>query len=91
MGVASLVIRRLDDEVKARLRVRAAEHNRSMEEEAREILREVLTPDTGTPSWAGDLVSAIRSRFAPFGFVDDLVLPAREQLREPPDFGDDRS
>jgi plasmid stability protein len=36
--VASLVIRDLDDEVKARLRVRAAQRGRSMEAEAREIL-----------------------------------------------------
>lgn len=37
--MASITIRNLDDEVKRRLRVRAAEHGRSMEEEAREILR----------------------------------------------------
>jgi antitoxin FitA len=36
--VASLVIRDLDDEVKTRLRVQAAEHGRSMEAEARAIL-----------------------------------------------------
>jgi plasmid stability protein len=36
--MATLVIRDLDDEVKARLRVQAAEHGRSMEAEARAIL-----------------------------------------------------
>ena len=37
--MASITIRNLDDGIKRRLRVRAAEHGRSMEEEAREILR----------------------------------------------------
>jgi plasmid stability protein len=33
--MASITIRNLDDDVKQRLRIRAAEHGRSMEEEAR--------------------------------------------------------
>ena len=33
--MASITIRNLDDEVKTRLRVRAAQHHRSMEEEVR--------------------------------------------------------
>ena len=37
--MASLTIRQLDDGLKRRLRIHAAEHDRSMEEEAREILR----------------------------------------------------
>ena len=36
--MATLVIRDLDEDVKARLRVQAAEHGRSMEAEARAIL-----------------------------------------------------
>ena len=40
--MASITIRNLDDWLKRRLRVRAAEHGRSMEEEAREILREAV-------------------------------------------------
>ena len=40
--MASITIRNLDDYVKAKLRVRAARHGRSMEEEAREILRAAL-------------------------------------------------
>jgi plasmid stability protein len=38
-GMASITIRNLEDAVKQRLRVRAAEHGHSMEEEARNILR----------------------------------------------------
>lgn len=40
--MASLVIRNLDDRLKERLRVRAAGHGRSMEEEVRVVLRETL-------------------------------------------------
>ena len=41
--MASMTIRNLDDDIKQRLRVQAAEHGRSMEEEARVILRTALT------------------------------------------------
>lgn len=72
--MASLTIRRLDDDTKARLRVRAARHGRSMEEEARSILREALL----TTEPAGeDLASAIRRRFEAVGGVD-LELPPRD-------------
>jgi len=80
--MASLVIRKLDDRIKSRLRVRAAHHGRSMEEEAREILRSVLSTPAPPP---GNIAEAIRRRFAPFGGLD---LPAidRDPPREPPDF-----
>ena len=40
--MASITIRNLDESFKARLRVRAAHHGHSMEEEARRILRGAL-------------------------------------------------
>ena len=40
--MASITIRNLDDGLKRRLRVRAAENGRSMEEEARDILRRTV-------------------------------------------------
>lgn len=43
--MASITIRKLDDEVKARLRRRAAEHYRSIKEEARIILRDAVNGD----------------------------------------------
>ena len=52
--MASLVIRDLDDDVKARLRVQAAEHGRSMEAEARTILAAALNgrrPTRGLASY----------------------------------------
>lgn len=79
--MASLTIRNLDEALKRRLRVRAAEHGRSMEEEVRAILRESLGPTAPPP----DLAAAIRARAAAFGGVD-LDLPPRAPLREPPAF-----
>ena len=79
--MASITIRNLDDEVKRRLRVRAAEHGRSMEEEAREILRQLV----GQEKPAHNLAAAIRERVAPLGGVD-LDLPQREPMRELPAF-----
>ncbi|MEM9961810.1 MAG: plasmid stabilization protein [Pseudomonadota bacterium] len=79
--MASITIRNLEDELKRRLRVRAAEHGRSMEEEVREILREAVA-GAAPPR---NLASAIRARVAPLGGVE-LVLPEREPMREPPNF-----
>ncbi len=79
--MASITIRNLDDDVKRLLRVRAAEHHRSMEEEARLILREAVELKK-TPR---NLASTIRARIAPLGGVD-LELPPRVPMREPPSF-----
>jgi plasmid stability protein len=47
---STLTIRNLDEEVKRKLRLRAALHQRSMEAEAREVLaRAVNEPDTLAP------------------------------------------
>ena len=80
--MASITIRRLDESLKARLRVKAAHHGRSMEEEAREILRNSLQAEEPKEL---DLGSAIRRHFAHIGGVD-LVLPRREAIRKPPKF-----
>ena len=76
--MASLTIRSLDETLKRRLRVRAAEHGRSMEEEVRAILRETL----GEPAPPRDLAAAVRKRVAGLGGVD-LDIPAREAAPEP--------
>jgi len=78
--VASITIRKLDEKTKARLRVSAAHHGRSMEEEARTLLRAALRDDV-TPG--GNLAVAIRARFRRLGGVE-LRVPAREPMREPP-------
>jgi antitoxin FitA len=80
--MASITIRNLDDGLKRRLRVRAAEHGRSMEEEAREILRQAVVGGTGAPT---NLGQAIHARFAAIGGIE-LELPARGPMRDPPSF-----
>jgi len=79
--MATLTIRQLDEKTKARLRIRAAHHGRSMEEEAREILRSTLT--AGEPA-TRNLAESIRRRFAALGGVE-LKLPKRDSLRTPAD------
>jgi antitoxin FitA len=80
--MATLTIRRLDEKTKIRLRVRAAHHGRSMEAEAREILRSTLTaPSSGK----GNLAEAIRRRFAAFGGLE-FELPRRDAMRKAPNF-----
>ena len=80
--MASMTIRNLSDDLKKRLRIQAAEHGHSMEEEARAILRSALT-EQGSPA---NLARAIRTRFAPLGGVE-LDIPPRDPMREPPRLG----
>jgi plasmid stability protein len=79
--MASITIRNLDDDIKQRLRVRAAEHGRSMEEEARDILRRV-TAEGARPR---KLAASIRARIAP-GYGVDLDIPVRGPMRDPVQF-----
>lgn len=76
--MATLTIRQLDEKTKSKLRVRAAQHGRSMEEEAREILRSALRSSSPARE---NLTNAIRQRFAPFGGVE-LELPPRAPIRQ---------
>ena len=80
--MASITIRGLDDDVKTRLCVRAAGNARSMEEEARLILRDAVNEGRAA-RW--DLAKFTRECFAPLGGVE-LELPTRFAMREPPDF-----
>ena len=83
LPMPSITIRNLKDELKTRLRVRAAHHGRSMEDEARDILRVALSSENHT---SRDLVESIRRRFTAVGGIE-LDLPPREPMREPPDLG----
>jgi plasmid stability protein len=76
--MATLTIRNLDERLKGRLRVRAALRGRSMEEEARQILRVALN-DVEPAST--DLAERIRRRFAKLGDVQ-LPIAAREPIRD---------
>jgi len=72
--VPGITIRDLDDGLKRRLRIRAAEHGRTMEEEAREILRTAV----GMVAPPTDLAAAIRLRAAAFG---GAAIGATERAR----------
>ncbi|MDN5848139.1 MAG: hypothetical protein L0H63_00680 [Nitrococcus sp.] len=72
--MASITIRNLDHEIKARLRRTAAEHGHSMAEEARQILRQALDK----PRLGRGLGSRIHNRYAAFGGID-LELPPRTE------------
>ena len=80
-SMATLTIRQLDEKTKTRLRVRAAHHGRSMEEEAREILRLALS----VPSPAkGNLRESIHRRFRALGGVELERSTRRSLLRQSP-------
>ena len=70
-----------DDGIKRRLRIRAAEHGRSMEEEAGEILRQVV----GEVAPPRNIAGAIRVRAAAFGGADLDIAP-RDPMPAPPSF-----
>ena len=79
--MASITIRNLDDEITAKLRMRAASYGRSMEEEARCILRDAVQQDV----IVADLAAVIRERFVRLGGVElaEFALPHREIIPEP--------
>jgi plasmid stability protein len=75
--MASITIRRLPENTKRRLRIRAARNGHSMEQEAREILKSALS----TAETTINLGEEIRKIFAPLGGVD-LKIPPREPIPE---------
>ncbi len=82
--MASITVRSLDEDLKRRLRIRAAENGRSMEQEAREILRAALDQEAAP---VRNLGSAIHRLFKPFGDTE-LEIPPREAMREFLPFGE---
>ena len=79
--MTSITVRNLEEGLERRLRVRAAENGRSMEQEVKDILKTALDQE---PTESANLASAIRARFAPLGGIK-LNLPPRDPMREPPD------
>ena len=78
--MASITVRNIEDNLKTRLRVRAASNHRSMEEEARHILRSALAEEqTGN---LADLASEI------FGSEHGVELEPHPRVkpRKAPDF-----
>jgi len=77
--MASITIRQLSENTKRKLRIRAAQNGRSMEQEAREILKGELNKPEDQPA---NLAEAIRKIFEPLGGVE-LRIPPRGPIRDP--------
>lgn len=80
--VAQLLVRNLDERVKAKLQRRARRHGRSTEEEVRDILR-IAVSDEAAPS--RPLGSRFKARFARIG-LDRTIEELRGQLARPATF-----
>lgn len=75
--MATMTIRNINEQLKARLRVRAAMHGHSMEDEVQDILRTALSAE---PVQTVSLVEVIRSRVEPLGGIE-LNLPEHGRMR----------
>ncbi len=80
--MATLTIRNLEDDLKSTLRVQAALHGQSMEEEVRSILRQALTQATPVTGLGQRLASRFQS------VATELSLPPRSLPRVPLNWDD---
>jgi len=78
-GMAGITIRNLEESTKRKLKIRAAMNGRSMEQEAREILKSVLAR---APKKQANLAERIRDIFSPLGGIE-LEPLFREPIRNP--------
>ena len=81
--MAQLVVRNIEDEVKARLQERARRHHRSLEAEVRDILRRAANTEEKPESGLG---SEIAARFRGIGFEEGEIQELRGYTIEPPNF-----
>ena len=86
--MTSITLHDLDDVVAARLRVRAAKHGRTVEQEACAVLRDALGVEEREPQ-PGNAATAFREYFREyweeFGDVE-LPIPPRQPAPDPPTF-----
>ena len=78
--MAQLVVRNLEESVKTKLQRRAKRNGHSMEEEAREILRDAVRAETGHEKQVG-LGTRIRRRFAGIGLDQDIPEFKGQEVR----------
>lgn len=81
--MASLLIRNVDAALRDQLKARARLHRRSLEEEARELLRTAVARDAS----GGETLSAIAERLFGAERGIELDLPHRGQEPERPPIG----
>lgn len=78
--MGQLTVRKVDDEIIPRLKIRAAEHGRSAEAEHREILKQTLLPDrkADVEEWLR-LATEVRERTGPMaGDSADIIREMRD-------------
>jgi antitoxin FitA len=80
--MAQILVRNLEDQLKLRLQRRARRHGRSMEEEARDILRNALRSESNAGGGLGSEISAL---FRDHG-LDDEIPELRGHTVHPPEF-----
>ena len=82
--MAQILVRNLEDQVKGRLQRRAKRHGRSMEEEAREILRNALREEeTPTRGLGSEMVALFSGSGV---YLDEPIQEIRGMRMEIPDF-----
>jgi hypothetical protein len=72
--LAQIIVRNLEEGVKQRLKRRAQRHGRSMEDEARDILRDAVKSEGGVSPGLG---SRLKARFAGLGLKTDEITEMR--------------
>jgi plasmid stability protein len=77
--MGQLTVRKVDDEIIRRLKIRAAEHGRSAEAEHREILKQALLPEVaGEDFW--ELARRLREETGPMpGDSADIIRQMRDE------------
>ncbi len=83
--MAQLIVRKLDDAVKERLKVRAKKHGRSLEAEARAILEEAVngaSPSERQAKKEKDFGTLMHERFKRSGFTDEEYAEFERHLAE---------
>ena len=80
--MSSITIRNLDESVKTGLRLRAARHGCSMEQEVRQILQQTVAPEQSKEI---NFAERLNRRFAGI-HIDSLPYPPRKPSRKPPEF-----
>jgi plasmid stability protein len=80
--MAQLLVRNIEDRVKARLQRRAKRHDRSMEEEVRDILRAAVNKEDKTPvGGLGPELAALFPKTGPDFQIENLHIEIK-----PPNF-----
>ena len=80
--MTSITVRNLDESVKKGLRMRAARHGWSMEQEVRLILQQIVAPEQAAQV---SFAERVNQRFVGLK-ADDLPILRRNISRTPPDF-----